>query len=331
MMKCEDIQRELSAFISHDLDGATESEIQSHLKACPECSRVLRQMKRLSEVLHSWKVAEPSPMISERLKSRMRTEDSSWRGIFSASFVRKTAFRFAEIAAVVAATLLISRQLHMPAPTPGAEPAPINFYLVEHQAAVTQMISTELSPQPAVRIPVEREDFLYYEFIDEFPRVARPGLILKGRDFQREMRPVQTSPSSKESIITLEQARNAVDFPFVAPLWLHPGYILDSVRKIEDRNCLHLVYTNGIDTLSLFEQPANGEKGLAAKDFREYAVYRSVGPIPGQSNGQTRVTILAWGNDGLSLVLIGKADLSLLMDTCQAISSAAPINSEQPE
>jgi hypothetical protein len=331
MMKCEETQRELSAFISHDVDGAIKSEIQSHLEACPECSRVLRQMTRLSEVLQSWKGIEPSPLMSENLKTRFSTANSAWRRIFSASFARKAAFRFAEIAAVVVATLLISHQLQKPAPKTFAESAPINFYLVEHQEAAAQTISAGLSTQPAARIPVDREDFLYYEFIDEFPRITRPGLILKGRDPQRKTPPPRATPSSKEHIITLEQARDAMGFPFVAPQRLHPGYILDSVRKIADRNCLHLVYTNGIDTLSLFEQPANGAQGLGAKDFREYAVYRSVEPTPGQPNGQRRVTILAWTNNGVSLVLIGKGDLSQLMDTGQAISDAEPMNAEWPE
>ncbi len=331
MMKCEETQRELSALISHDVDDATEAEIQSHLEACPECSRILRQMRRLSDVLQSWKGIEPSPTVQERLKLRLSTADSPWRRIFSASFARKAAFRFAEIGAVVVATLLINHQFQRPTPQPGAEPAPINFYLVEHQEAAAQTISAGLSIQPAARIPVEREDFLYYEFIDEFPRGARPGLILKGRDSQRETTPPQAAPSAKEQLITLDEARDAVDFPLVAPLRLHPGYILDSVRKIADRNCLHLVYTNGIDTLSLFEQPANGEQGLAAKDFREYAVYRSIEPIPGQPNGQSRVTILAWINKCVSLVLIGKGDLSQLMETGQVISEAEPMNAEWPE
>lgn len=331
MMKCEETQRELSAFISHDVDGVIESEIQSHLEACPECSRVLRQMTRLSEVLQSWKGIEPSPLMSENLKTRLSTEGSAWRRVFRASFARKAAFRFAEIAAVVVATLLISHQFQKPAPKTFAESAPINFYLIEHQEAAARTIPAGLSTQPAARIPVDRDDFLYYEFIDEFPRVARPGLILKGRDSQRETTPPQAAPSAKEQLITLEQAGEAVNFPLIAPLRLHPGYMLDSVRKIADRNCLHLVYTNGIDTLSLFEQPANGEQGLGAKDFREYGVYRSVESTPGQPNGQRRVTILAWTNNGVSLVLIGKADLSQLMDTGQAISEAEPMNAEWPE
>jgi len=321
-MNCEAIQRELSAFISNDVEDTIKSEIQSHLEACPDCSRVFQETRRLSEVLQSWKGMEPSPLICERLKRRISTRGADWRSVFNASFGRKAAFRLAEIAAVVAATLLISQQLQKPAPKTRAELAPINFYLMEHQGAVAQTVSAGLSTQSANRIPVDRDDLLYYEFIDDFPEKARPGVILRGRATQEDIRPAPSSSDSKEQVLPLDQARKAVGFPLVAPARLHPGYILDSVRKIEGRNCLHLLYTNGIDTLSLFEQPANGERGLAAKDFRQYAVYRSKEPAPEQA----RVTILAWSSGEVALVLIGKADLSQLMDIGQLINDAVGIN-----
>jgi hypothetical protein len=329
-MNCEEIRKELADFASGAADAAMINEIKNHLEACRDCSRELRQTKRLSEVLRSWKGIEPSPLMYDKLKTRMSASGSSWRKIFSLSTLRKAAFKFAEVAAIVAVTLLVSHQLQKSAPKAPAL-APINFYLMEHQEAVVQTASAELSELPTARIPVDRGDFLYYEFIDEYPSAARPGVILRGRPSQKDVKPPETPPGSKEQIITLEQARKAVGFPFVAPQRLHPGYILDSVRKIEDRKCLHLLYTNGIDTLSLFEQPANGEQALGAKDFREYAVFRSVEPVPGQVNGQGRVTILAWINDGVSLVLIGKGDLSQLMDTGQSVSSAETMNNEWPE
>jgi hypothetical protein len=332
-MNCEEIRKELADFVSGEADAAMINEIKNHLKACPDCSRELRQTKRLSEVLRSWKGIDPSPLMYGKLKTRMSASGFSWRKIFSLSTLRKAAFKFVEVAAIVAVTLLVSHQLQKPAPKARAAAAlaPINFYLMEHQEAVAQTASAELSEQPTARIPVDRGDFLYYEFIDEYPSPARPGVILRGRPSQKDVKPPETPPGSKEQIITLEQARKAVGFPFVAPQRLHPGYILDSVRKIEDRKCLHLLYTNGIDTLSLFEQPANGEQGLGSKDFREYAVFRSVEPVPGQANGQSRVTILAWINNGVSLVLIGKGDLSQLMDAGQSVSSAETMNNEWPE
>ena len=126
---------------------------------------------------------------------------------------------------------------------------------------------------------------------------------------------------SKGEIFDLPQARNAVDFEPIAPVRLHPGYILDSIRKVEDYNSLHLVYTNGINTLSLFEQSLDGKKGLDAQDFREYAVYRNIEVDELPMTGSDKATILAWRNGSVSFVLIGKEDMSRLMDLAQAVSA----------
>jgi hypothetical protein len=76
---------------------------------------------------------------------------------------------------------------------------------------------------------------------------------------------------------------------------------------------MQLLYTNGINSISLFEQPLDGRRGLEPKDFREYAVF--------QNKGQAGGTILAWRDDALSYVLIGNAEMSQLMDMAQAISA----------
>jgi hypothetical protein len=125
---------------------------------------------------------------------------------------------------------------------------------------------------------------------------------------------------SKGRILTIPQAQNAVDFDPEVPTQLPSGYILDSIRKIDDYNSLHVLYTKGKDTISLFEQPVSGKGGLTAQDFREYAVYSKVEPDAG-SEGQGRWTILAWSSGTLSFVLIGKEDMSQLMDIVQSVSS----------
>jgi hypothetical protein len=161
---------------------------------------------------------------------------------------------------------------------------------------------------------------LYYEFLDDFSRFSRPGLILRGPISQREISLSKAPIISKGRILTIPQAQNAVDFDPVVPMQLPPGYILDSIRKIDDYNSLHVLYTRGRDTISLFEQPVSGKGGLTAQDFREYAVYSKVEPDAGYE-GQGRWTILAWSRGTLSFVLIGKEDMSQLMDIVQSVSS----------
>jgi hypothetical protein len=225
------------------------------------------------------------------------------------------------VAAIVVFTLFVSNLIQKPAQKVSNDLATINFYLTEHQEVIAQAVSEELVPQPPTRIYVDRENILYYEFIEDFPRFARPGIIVRGPASQREISPQKTPVISKGKILTLPQAQEAVDFNPVAPPSLHPGYILDSIKKIDDYNSLHLIYTNGIDTLSLFEQSLNGERGLVAKDFREYAVYRSIEPAAGLE-GKSRATILAWKNGSVSFVLVAKMNMSQLADLAQFISVA---------
>jgi len=319
-MKCEDIQEELEAFLSNEIDKPKRSEIQSHLDKCQNCSGVLRQLTRLSEALQTWKGIEPSPLMYEKLKIRMKAPESSWRRIFTYSFARKAALRFVEVAAIVVLTLLISHLLQKPAPKVRAGLFNISFYLKEHREAVSQAVSTELPAQPSTRVHVGRDDILYYEFLDDFSRFSRPGLILRGPISQREISLSKAPTISKGRILTIPQAQNAVDFVPVVPPQLPPGYILDSIRKIDDYNSLHVLYTKGKDTISLFEQPVSGKGGLTAQDFREYAVYSKVEPDAG-SERQGRWTILAWSSGTLSFVLIGKEDMSQLMDIVQSVSS----------
>ena len=312
-MRCEDVQKELDAFLTDDIDELKKTEIQSHLDECSDCSRVLREQVGLSEVLRSWQGIEPSPMMYEKLKKRIGAYESFWGRLFVNPLARKVVFRFAEVVAIVTVTLLVSHWLLKPSPEVHDDSTTINFYLTEHQGAVAHTVSTHTSTQPSARMQVNRDDILYYELIDNPSALTKPGIIFRGAQSQRENVSHDIPAISKGDVLTLAEVRDAVDFDIVAPQRLHPGYILDSIRKIEGRDSLHLLYTNGIDTVSLFEQPLNGGRKLVAQDFREYAIYRS----KGQSGG----TILAWSDDDVSFVLIGKVDMAQLMDMAQSIGS----------
>jgi len=322
MSKCEDVQKELEAFLSNEIDESQKSWIRNHLKDCRNCAQALRQLTGLSEVLQTWRGMEPSPLMYEKLKTRMKTYESFWPRTFTNPFARKVAFRLAEVAAVVVLTLSISHWFGFPRSGVPRKPAPeiqddsaiINFYLREHQDVVARTASLNLSPPQPARMHVKRHDILYYEFLDDPYEFARPGIIVRGPSSQRQVLPPETPTISNGHTLTLSEARKTVNFDLVSPPRLHPGYMLDKIRSIEGRDSLHLLYTDGINTVSLFEQPLDGERGLAAQDFREYAVYRN--------KGQAGGAILAWRDDALSYVLIGNIEMSQLMDMAQSISAA---------
>jgi len=314
MSKCEDIQIELQAYLSDEIDEPQRSEIRNHLQDCRNCSQALQRLTKLSGVLDSWQALEPPPLMYEKLQARMKARSSLRARTFRNTIIRKVAFKLPEVAAIVAITLLLSRWLEKPAPQIRDDSATINFYLKEHQEIVAQTVSANISPPPAARMRIDRHDVLYYEFMDEPYEFARPGIIVRGPSYQSPTAPAEVPAIANGHTLTLSEARETANFNLVSPPRLHPGYMLDQIRRIEGRDALHLLYTNGINTISLFEQPLNGRLGLAPEDFREYALYRN--------NGQAGGTILAWRDDAVSYVLVGNAEMSQLMDMAQAISAA---------
>lgn len=188
----------------------------------------------------------------------------------------------------------------------------INLYLKEHQDVVARHASLS-PPQPEpMQIRVNQDDILYYELLDDQPEYMRPGIIIRGPLSQGQISSPKAPTISNGHTLTLSEAKETTNFDLVAPPWLHPYYKLDQIRTIEGRDALQLLYTNGINSISLFEQPLDGRRGLEPKDFREYAVYRNEGQVGG--------IILAWRDDSLSYVLIGNTEMSQLMDMAQSIS-----------
>jgi hypothetical protein len=198
------------------------------------------------------------------------------------------------------------------APTGIEESTIINIYAREHRDVVARHASLNpVQPEP-MQMRVSQDDILYYELLDDQPETMRPGIIVRGPSSQGQISTPQAPVISNGHTLSLSEAKETANFDLVAPSWLHPYFGLDQIRTIEDRDALHLLYTNGTHTISLFEQPLDGRRGLKSTDFREYAVYRTEGQVGG--------AILAWRDDALSYVLIGNIDMSQLMNVAQSIS-----------
>jgi hypothetical protein len=322
-MECKDIRERLKAFLDDEVEEAERTTIQGHLGHCPDCAGVLRQLQKLAGVLRTWKAEDPPADLYERLKAGLESRKSRWREFLTPAFAGRVALRFAGIVAVVFITLAVSRHYRIAQPVrPEDDLATINFYMTEHQEAVLQAASAASAERQPTRVTLSRDDIMYYELIDDYRRISRPGVILRGPTSPRDTGPA--APDSRlasANALTPAQARTTVSFEPVAPARIHPGYILDTITKVAGRESLHLLYTNGIDTFSVFEQPLGGNQGLAAEDFRKYAVYKSSTPAEALGN-QAGMTILAWKNTHVSFVLIGRAEMSRLMEIAQAFANA---------
>ena len=196
---------------------------------------------------------------------------------------------------------------------PTDDSATINLYLKEHRDVVARHVSFSPAPPQPTQMHVSQHDILYYEFLDDGPEYMHPGIIVRGPSSPRQISSSEAPVISNGHAMTLSEARKTANFELQAPPWLDPGYRLDQIRRIEGRDALQLLYTDGINSVSLFEQSLDGQRGLSRQDLREYAVYRNTGQAAG--------TILAWKDDALSYVLIGNAEMSQLMNMAQSIST----------
>jgi len=321
MNRCDEIQKELDAFLCNDVDELIKAEIEDHLEECSNCARVLQQHKRLSEVLQTWEEIEPPPIMYEQLVSRIRTPGLNWKAIFSYTLSRKTALRLVQVAAIVVVTLLINSWLQKPLSVKLEDQATINFFLQEHQSAVVQSISTELLSRPATHMYIDRDDILYFEYVENHPKVTRPGMILRGPKVKRQIALTKAPAITKGRIIEKSQVHLSLNFDPLIPERFPNGFVLNSISSIEDYNSLHLLYTKELDTVSLFQQSSHTHEGLSVQDFRDYAVYFSQEPDTGVKI-KGRGTILAWSNKTITFVLIGDADLSELMKMVPSINQA---------
>ena len=189
----------------------------------------------------------------------------------------------------------------------------INFYLKEHQETISRYASHDLGTLQSAQMHLNFNDIMYYEFLDDQSEFLNSGMIVRGPSSQQEIESSEFPTISNGYTMTVSEARETANFNLLAPPRFHPGYKLDQIKRISGHDAMHLLYTNSINSVSLFEQPLDGQRGLSHHDFREYAVYNN------QEEGKG--TILAWRDDAISYVLLGNIEISQLMDIAQSISS----------
>ncbi len=274
---------------------------------------------KLSKLLQSWEGINPSPAMYERVKARIKGQDSFWKRFNTYLFTRRTIFRFVEVAVVVVVVVFVSQLFQKSAPKNLDDLAMINLYMEQHRGATDQIVSMEHSSQPVGQKFMSRRDILYYEFLDDYSKFRGRGIILKGPQSSLDTSISPVSAITMSQALSLAQAGRAVDFELIAPPQLNTRYELESIRKIEDFNCLQLLYSDGLGTLSLFQQSSNSEEALIVKDFREYAIFRSL-ELEDHTEGQSKGTILAWISGNVFFVLIGQNDMVELMTMAQSVS-----------
>lgn len=331
----KDRSRQIDRYLDGSLNTSETEELFAWLAESQQNAEVfVRQSlldQHLTEVLDGGFVKpfettleEPSKLeaVQINVRSWRRFQRLAWAGGLAAAFLVVLSLVIALIRSNEVADLRVelesarrdvafARQDDVP--NGSDDTTTINLYLEEHRDVVARYASQSLASVQPVQMRVSQHDVLYYEFFGDEPEDMRPGIIVRGASSLRRISPPESPVISNGHTLTLSEARQAAAFELQAPAWLDPGYALDKVRRIEGRDALQLLYTDGINSVSLFEQSLDGQRRLEPKDFREYAVYRN--------SEQAGGTILAWKDDELFYVLIGNTDMSQLMDMAQSISA----------
>ena len=220
----------------------------------------------------------------KKVKSTTYPKPNIWNNIIK-SPITKIAAAFLIISSLVACFVLYREVTNLrkklkqrdTAVADTGDSASINFYFKEHQDTIARYTSHNLATEQSMQILIDYNDMLYYELIGNQPEFLNPGIIVRGPSLQNEISMPESPTISNGHSLTLPEAQETTDFDLVSPLWLEPCYTLDQIRRIEGCDTMQLLYTDGINSVSLFEQPLDGQRGLSPQDFREYAVFQNKG------------------------------------------------------
>jgi hypothetical protein len=328
-MRCSSVRKVSGSYLDGELPERKAKKVQKHLAECSACAWELRSFQKIDE-LGKWAV-ESAPEgywggYLARLHRRMELEERDFE--MPGFFVRRLHFLAGYwlrkmspgLAIVLVIAALIAGYIRF-SPTRIAEPETekitVNFYLKQHENAIMRA-SHSIEP-PRSGIELGYEDVFYYDAARGLGR-ERPGetgIFLRAP--RRSVYPERREPSQADEIsnghsLSLREAQESVSFEVAAPQILHPGYFLENIRRIEGKECLQLIYTNGISTLSLFEQAFRSEEKFHSGDLREYVLYS-------RGNGEP-VNIIGWNSAEVSFTLIGEEDLPHLMGIIRAIQES---------
>ncbi len=85
-MECQDIRKDLSAYLEGMASPEDQELIDQHLASCRACSTALYELNRTSEALKNLKEVEPPPWMAKKIMARVREEAESKRGFIQKFF-----------------------------------------------------------------------------------------------------------------------------------------------------------------------------------------------------------------------------------------------------
>ena len=85
-MECQDIRKNLSAYLEGMVAPEDQELIDQHLASCRACSTALYELNRTGEVLKNLKEVEPPPGMKQKIMARVREETEPKKGFIQKLF-----------------------------------------------------------------------------------------------------------------------------------------------------------------------------------------------------------------------------------------------------
>ena len=321
-MRCGKAKKLLTTYTMGKLEGGKGESLNEHLTACSECADELESLRETWDLLG---VSEEVD-VPEHLAQEVERQVASLAGVEVRDRGRRSALQWSLTGAGLALVccilaLLLFRPPAAPEIKFQAGEIEIGFYLDEHERAAQYVsfhaVSRDSSPPRWVAI--QRENMFYYDGSED----GSSGVFLRSQD-GRERLPEdgKARPAIAEGeLITLSKAQKLMPFSVVAPEVLGGNYELEVVVKIKDSECIQLVYSDGVHTLSLFQQPLWTENGIPRRDFQEYILHKT--------REEPRSAVLGWLTSEIAFNFVGEIGFSELMRLAEEIQEKIATDSLQ--
>ena len=327
-MRCGTAKKLLLKYMLDELKKGKTEKLKEHLATCADCAGELETLKE------TWNLLDVSEEIDvpEHLSQTIEREASSLVDIELTNQGRWFALRWSLVGAGVAfACCILTFLLFKPfivretsiqsGMSKQAGEIKIGFYLEEHQRAAQYVSYHAVSRTPTHPrwIPMRREDMFYYDGSER----GGAGVFLRSQSGAGSIpEDEKTPPKITESeLVSPSEAQELMPFSIIAPEVLGGSYKLELVLKIKDRECVQLIYSNGVHTLSLFEQPVWTKNGIGQKDFQEYILHKA--------KEGSRNAILGWLTKEIAFSFVGEAGFSELIRLAEEIQEKMAADSLQ--
>ncbi|HMD16248.1 MAG TPA: zf-HC2 domain-containing protein [Terriglobales bacterium] len=146
-MKCSDVERVLSEFVDGASDGTFPTDIDAHVKSCPDCSDLASDLKLIaSEARQLAATEEPAPRVWVRIAAELRAE-----GLVSDSATREPAPTRPVIVPVAVPVSLRRRWSALWLAPVTAAVLAAGAYVISHKPA--PQVAKQQTPPPPVTSP----------------------------------------------------------------------------------------------------------------------------------------------------------------------------------